>query len=233
MRAKKIFLLLLGIFTLLFLSGCSFDKFGEYLDEEVSKKYDSMEKRQQKLFTVDKFKSVSEKFGYRIEDIKSFDKSSIKTLIFAEKLGGKIEFYVTKDNKKATNLFNLHKKKLEKQLKELKNPSVYTGENAITGDNSDYFAVLIKNDYIVIYRLFNNFLYLKADSSMQDESRKMLKKFGCYDIIYLSLDSAYKSFVRCLFDKPSPSKSTKTENVFVENPKQFTEIASIHGFKTL
>ena len=242
MRYKNIFLFLFGIFTLLFLYGCSFDKFNDYLNDYVKRNYDSMEQKQKKLFTLDNFKSISEKFGYEIEDVKDFDKSTIKTLTLAKKSNCQIEFYVTKDNKVSINLFNFHKKDLKKQNKKSdeelnedfdeksENDSLYTGENAITGEHSDYFSVQIRNDYMVIYRFYNYFIYLRSDLSNKKESKKILKELGCYDTIYLCLDSAFQAFVKCLFDKPS--KSTKKENVFVETPEQFREIASLYGFKT-
>ena len=152
----KIKILFFGIFTLfaLFLVGCSTEKFNEYVNKATEEKLEATEQEQRELLTLDNFKSVSKKFGYEIEEVKDFDKKNIKTLTFAKKDDYKIEYYIMKNNKIVIDLFNSHKKELEKIFKKLDNNdddgddndenSVYNGEMTFTGENSDYFSFLYK-----------------------------------------------------------------------------------------
>ena len=219
----------------MFLIGCSGDKYSEYLDEAVKEKYDSVEKEQRELLTLDNFKSVSIKFGYEIEEVKDFDKKDIKSLTFAKKNDHKIEYYIMKSNEIAINLFNSHKKDFEKFFKEAeKNHDVYNGKSKFTGENSDYFSVHIGNNYIVIYRMNSNFIYLKVDVSHKKEIKKILTELGCYKVVSSSIDCFLEATSRCCKDMLGlSSKSNKTQNAkFVKNTEQFKEIASKYGYKT-
>ena len=171
MKTKILFF---GIFTLfaLFLVGCSTEKFNEYVNKATEEKLEATEQEQRELLTLDNFKSVSKKFGYEIEEVKDFDKKDIKTLTLAKKYDYKIEYYIMKDKEIVTNLFSSHKKEIEKLFKKLENKNInindndnknnnnfYNGEMAFIGENSDYYSVLAENNYMVIYRLDNNFIY--------------------------------------------------------------------------
>lgn len=243
MKTKILFIF--GISVLLFLFGCSFDKVNENKTESTTKHSESMKEKKESL-TLDKFKSISKKFGYEIEDIKNFDIENVKTLTFAKKKYCKIEFYTTKSNEDATNLFKLYKIDFEKQYE--KSHNRYKSQTSLVR----YFSVLIGNDFMIICHINNNFIYLKADKSSKKEIKELLKEFGCYDPFSWFFDSLFEAmgnFLEELFTsadtknksnsvesntvKETNAESTEKQNrIFVNNTEQFREIASKYGFKT-
>ena len=244
-KMKTKILFIFGISVLLFLFGCSFDKVNENKTESTTKHSESMKEKKESL-TLDKFKSISKKFGYEIEDIKNFDIENVKTLTFAKKKYCKIEFYTTKSNEDATNLFKLYKIDFEKQYE--KSHNRYKSQTSLVR----YFSVLIGNDFMIICHINNNFIYLKADKSSKKEIKELLKEFGCYDPFSWFFDSLFEAmgnFLEELFTsadtknksnsvesntvKETNAESTEKQNrIFVKNTEQFKEIASKYGYKT-
>ena len=81
-------------------------------------------------------------------------------------------------------------------------------KTTINGDNSDYFAVQIGSDYMVIYCVDNKFISLKVDESNKKEVKELLKEFGCYDLFSLFFDSLFESigkFIQDLFKSSNNS----------------------------
>ena len=253
----KIKILFFGIFTLfaLFLVGCSTEKFNEYVNKATEEKLEATEQEQRELLTLDNFKSVSKKFGYEIEEVKDFDKKNIKTLTFAKKDDYKIEYYIMKNNKIVIDLFNSHKKELEKIFKKLDNNdddgddndenSVYNGEMTFTGENSDYFSVVIGNDYNVIYRIDCNFIYLKVDASHQNEIQELLTELGCYKVASLGINcilEATSNYCKDSFgllpksskkDSQKDKSSGKFNEDLIESAIKNRELLTLDNFKSV
>lgn len=139
--------------------------------------------------TTDKFEEVCKNFGYKIKHVKKTDIENVKTLIFAKNKDCEIEFYVIDSNETAFKLFDREKRNLEFMYKRSEKVKGYA---FIKSFNLCKFTMGVDDNYIVISRIDDIYIHIKAKYSDKEAVDGLLFELGFYDDLSLFFDNLVK-----------------------------------------
>lgn len=144
--------------------------------------------------TTDKFTEVCKNAGYKVKHVKKANIENVKTLIFAKNKDCDIEFYVIDSNETAFKLFDREKRNLEFMYNKSEDKKT---TYFVKSFNLCKFALGFDGDYIVIARIDDCYIHVKAKYSDKEAVDGVLIELGFYDDISLFCDNLTKEI--CAF----------------------------------
>lgn len=122
--------------------------------------------------TVDQFKSISEKAGYKVEEVKDFQLKDVQSVTLAKGKDYQVEFYQTNDNSSAVYLYNINRDMFEKSKKNI------SSESSVSIGNYAKYTLSSNGDYMVASQIDNTFVYAKVKEENKEKVKSLLKELG-------------------------------------------------------
>ena len=120
--------------------------------------------------TAEQFKSISEKAGYKVEDVKDFQLKDVQSVTLARGNGYQVEFYQTNDKSAAVYLYNINRDVFEKSKGNM------SSESSVEVANYAKYTLSSNGDYMVASQIDNTFVYAKVKDEYKDKVKNLLKE---------------------------------------------------------